>query len=190
MRKAQHNKKSVRSSVEHILNVKRVSTPKVRRKIATKLASDSPFLNAMHLMQTRIPDTFTTNGALAYSSTMDPVLDFYQRSGAMRGVSEREIVELFKKAYRSNKELALRALFYTRDIRGGQGERRTFRVILKWLGKNHPKDVIKNLVNVPFFGRWDDLFVLMGTPVENEVIALINNQLVQDLEISVKLGAK
>lgn len=63
-----------------------------------------------------------------------------------------------------------------------QGERRFFRVVLKWLAKNHPEDVIRNLENIPFYGRWDDLYALVGTPVEDKMFYLMKQQLVLDLK--------
>lgn len=178
------SKSNLKNTAEKILNVKSGKSGGVRSKKNKSAAVFTSKLGAaLTFMQSNIPDTYTENGALSFSTTMNPVLDFFQKSGAMRGESEKNIVTLFEKAYESNRELALRALFYMRDVRGGQGERRAFRAVLKWLGKNHDEDVINNLVNVPFFGRWDDLLVLLGTPVENEVVSLVNNQLMQDLEI-------
>lgn len=63
-----------------------------------------------------------------------------------------------------------------------QGERRFFRVVLNWLAKNHPEDVIRNLENIPFYGRWDDLYALVGTPVEDKMFYLMKQQLVLDLK--------
>ena len=60
----------------------------------------------------------------------------------------------------------MKALFYTRDVRGGQGERRTFRVILNHLAKTHPDAVARNIELVSEYGRFDDLYCLVGTPLE------------------------
>lgn len=48
--------------------------------------------------------------------------------------------------------------------------------------KNHPEDVIRNLENIPFYGRWDDLYALVGTPVEDKMFYLMKQQLVLDLK--------
>jgi hypothetical protein len=125
--------------------------------------------------------TTTDNGAITPSGTDDAVLDFFQIAGALRGKSESEITALFSRAYRSNPLLAVKAWFYYRDVREGQGERRTFRIILKWLAANHPQTVKANLANVPFFGRWDDLFELFGSTLEKDMMTLVNNQLASDL---------
>lgn len=107
--------------------------------------------------------TLTENGALTHKSTFNSLLDFYGLGGALRTRSESDILSLFRKAFADDKLLTLKALFNTRDARGGKGERRTFLVILKWLGDNYPQIVKKNLENIVFFGRYDDLFALEGT---------------------------
>jgi hypothetical protein len=76
--------------------------------------------------------------------------------------------------------LALKALFYIRDVRGGQGERKTFRTILKWLANNYPDIVRKNLLNVPLYGRWDDLYILFGTELEKDAMVAMTQQLATD----------
>jgi hypothetical protein len=126
--------------------------------------------------------TLTENGALTNKSTLSNVLDWFAAGGALRERQESEIVNLFQKAYGTDALMALKVLFYFRDIRGGQGERRTFRTCLNWLAKNHKDVVLNNLENVPFFGRWDDLYVLDGTPLEAAALDLIKRQLLTDME--------
>jgi len=124
--------------------------------------------------------TLTENAALAYRSTLSGLLDFFGNGGALRKRSDADIVQYFSRAFAEDRLLALKALFYIRDVRGGQGERRTFRVILNWLANNHPDVVKKNLLNVPLYGRWDDLYVLFGTTLENDAITAMSNQLASD----------
>ena len=73
-------------------------------------------------------------------------------------------------------------MFFARDVRGGLGERRVFRVILKWLASNEEETVKKNLKYIAEYGRYDDLLVLMGTPCEKEMIAVIKEQLDADMK--------
>src|SRR5690606_25070941 len=66
--------------------------------------------------------------------------------------------------------------------RGGQGERRTFRVGLKALSGRFPDAVRANLDNVIKFGRFDDLTsTLLETSLEGDVTKLISRQLSKDL---------
>ena len=79
----------------------------------------------------------------------------------------------FEKAYNENSVLALKMLFYMRDVRGGQGQRRVFRVILKWLAENYPLTVIKNFDNILFYGRGDDYLCLLDTDIAKDVCIYI-----------------
>lgn len=119
--------------------------------------------------------TATENGALTNKSTLSSVLDFYYHAPARRG---KNITDLFLKAFGEDRTLALKALFYVRDIRGGQGERELFRQGLRELHKNFREVFNKVVPHVPVYGRWDDLIEYVGSPV---VQKLIENQLQMDL---------
>jgi hypothetical protein len=125
--------------------------------------------------------TRTENGALSYQSTGSDCLDFFASAGAIRRESDDEIAARFFRAFAEDKNAAMKLLFYARDVRGGLGERRVFRVILRRLAFTAPESVRKNLSRVAEFGRWDDLLELLGTPCEKDAIALLGEQLRADL---------
>lgn len=125
--------------------------------------------------------TYTENGAVTYSSTMSDCLDLFATIGALRNADEDEIVTRFIRAYAENPDIAMKILFYARDIRGGLGERRAFKVILEYLAKNEPATVRKNIAYVADYGRFDDLLVLIGTPCEDLLIDYIRIQLNADM---------
>lgn len=134
--------------------------------------------------------TLTENGALARKSTLDSVYDLYALGGAYRNRSDDDCILLFKKAFEQDETMAMRCLFYLRDILQGQGERRFFRVCFKWLGNKHPDAARRNLEYVSELGRWDDIFVLLNTKAEKDVINLVRKQLKMDLEsLEVSNGA-
>ena len=110
----------------------------------------------------------TENGAAAYDSTAQgALLDLFSQIGALRPRTEREIEQKFAAAFREDKLLATKMLFYSGDIRqGGLGERRTFRICLRWLAENYPEIVNKNIELIPYFNRFDSWFVLCGTKCE------------------------
>ncbi len=124
--------------------------------------------------------TLTENSALTLKSTGSHCLDLFATIGALRNSTPDEITTRFLRAFTENPTLALRTAFYARDIRGGLGERKTFRVILDWLAKNHPDSVVKNIALLPAYGRYDDLLSLLGTPCEDSALALIKTQLEGD----------
>ena len=117
----------------------------------------------------------TTNGARTYKSTMTKVYDLFAQGAAMRGGRENDCILMFKKAYDENPEMALKCLFYLRDIRGGQGERRFFRLCIKWLANVHPQEMINLIKYVPEYGRYDDLFELFDTLIEDEMMGYIKH---------------
>jgi len=151
----------------------------VRKNISKAHASS--FINAM-----KQEDNFkyTENGAVAKKSTMSKLYDLFALGGSYRSRTESDCIVLFKNAYQENPAYALKCLWYLRDILEGQGERRFFRVCLKWLATYDKQAVLRNLDTIARdgFGRWDDLFVLFDTPCEDAVMKLIENQLVSDLK--------
>lgn len=114
--------------------------------------------------------TYTENGALTHKSTNSDLLDLFAMGGAYRKRSDEDCILLFKNAYIENPTYALKCLFYLRDIRGnGQGERRFFRVCMKWLASYDREAARRNLKYVAEYGRWDDLYIFVGTPIEDEM---------------------
>lgn len=99
----------------------------------------------------------TENGANGLKSTGKALVDLNFKLASFREWSADGIQNEFAKAYDENRELALKWLFFARDVRGGAGERRTFRVILEWLVKEHANDFILLFDLIPLYGRYDDL---------------------------------
>ena len=126
--------------------------------------------------------TLTENGAVTLESTGSECLDLFATIGALRRESDEEIVTRFIRAYYENADTAMKILFYARDIRGGLGERRVFRVIMNWLADHKPKSVLKNLEYVSEFGRFDDLLSFFGTKCEKAMLQVIETQLKQDID--------
>lgn len=125
----------------------------------------------------------TENGAFAYSSTNGgALLDLFGVVGALRSREDYVITEKFAEAYSENPELAMRLMFYARNVRGGLGERRTFRLMLKWLCRNHKELAIANIPNVAEFGRFDDLYEYLDTPAEKEMWNWVFARLNDDYE--------
>lgn len=125
--------------------------------------------------------TETLNGAATHITTGSHCLDLFATIGALRDHPVRDVTTRFLRAYAEDPDLAMKLLFYARDIRGGLGERQVFRRILVWLAYNQPDSVRKNLQYIPHFGRWDDLLVLLDTPCRQDALQLIRQQLRQDL---------
>ena len=126
--------------------------------------------------------TLTENGGITHVTTKSDLLDMFAMGAAMRSRSDADVILMFMKAFKENPSYALKCLFYIRDVRGGQGERRFFRVIMKWLAENHTDAARRNLKYVPEFGRWDDLYVFVGTPLQNDALQIMKDQLELDVQ--------
>lgn len=126
--------------------------------------------------------TYTENGGITHKTTKSDLLDMFAMGAAYRNRSDADIINLFKNAYAENPVYALKCLFYIRDVRGGQGERRFFRVCMHWLANADAEAARRNLIHVPEFGRWDDLYEFINTPVEKDAFAIMKHQLALDVE--------
>ena len=124
----------------------------------------------------------TENGALTHKSTLDGLMDLFAMGAAYRSRTNEDVILLFKNAFDEDPVYALKCLFYLRDVRGGQGERRFFRVATKWLASYNTDAMRRNLKHVPEFGRWDDLFVFIGTPLEADALNIVKHQLALDAQ--------
>lgn len=123
----------------------------------------------------------TENGAIGYKTTGHPLLDINFAASSLRSKSEKEIVDMFEKAYYDTPLDSILWLFYLRDVRGGMGERRSFRIILKHMADNHPKEIAGVIPYIAEYGRYDDMWVLLETQFKEPVIKLLKEQIVSDL---------
>ncbi|MBQ6311708.1 MAG: DUF2828 family protein, partial [Lachnospiraceae bacterium] len=124
--------------------------------------------------------TRTENGAVALNTTGDARLDLFGLIGSLRNAEKARITRLFSEAYKADPLFATKIAFYARDVRGGLGERQTFRTILQYMAELHPEALRPNLDLVGVYGRYDDLYCLIGTPLENEMWAAMKKQLEED----------
>ena len=123
---------------------------------------------------------YTENGAAGYSTTKSALLDMSFKLSSYRNAAG-DISPDVLRAYKEDPELALKFLFFARDILQGAGERKFFRSAIRALAIEHkfPAHLVKY---IPEYGRWDDIFVLRGTPLENEMLKVVRAQFVQDME--------
>lgn len=119
--------------------------------------------------------TTTENGAKTFKSTLSNVLDFFYLAPTRQG---QDNTALFQAAYEENPKLALKAALYLRDIRGGKGQRKTFRDILRLLARYEHKVFDQIVPFVPEYGRWDDILPFFN---DLSVRNLVEDQLHRDL---------
>ena len=120
-------------------------------------------MDLLHAIEDAANKTHTENGAVTLETTGDCCLDLFATIGALRHVSEEEICLRFQRAWAENRDIAMKILFFARDVRGGLGERRAFRAITRWLADYAHTSVVINISNIPEYGRYDDLLSLLST---------------------------
>ena len=89
--------------------------------------------------------TFTENGATAFNTTDNALVDLFSTIGSLRNTSDDRITRLFSEAYKVDPLMATKILFYGRDVRGGLGERKTFRTIIRYMATYMPEALRPNL---------------------------------------------
>lgn len=116
--------------------------------------------------------TSTTNGAAAFKSTGNNLVNFFFNVGASRR-NPTGIKDTFELALAQDSKIATATLLWARDIRhGGAGERAVFRTLFPVLLASDPNLAEKVLRQIPACGRFDDLSVAYGTKLESLAVAL------------------
>jgi hypothetical protein len=124
--------------------------------------------------------TTTENGDTAFISSGSFCLDFYALSGGMR-YNYEGINNLFIRSYFEDKLTTIKIMLYLRDVLNGLGERNSFRMTFNLLSNLDPKLARQLLPLIPKYGRWDDVLSGLGTPIEKDVLRLIEVTLEEDL---------
>lgn len=139
-------------------------------------------MNYAEALQNSARFTRTENGAVALNTTGSKLLDFYSTVGSLRQADDDRKEILFEDAYNEDKLLATKIAFFARDIRGeGLGERQTFRTIIRYMAEYHPEALRPNLDLIGVYGRYDDLYSLIDTPLEDDMWQAMKKQFEEDM---------
>ncbi len=114
-------------------------------------------------------------------SSITAIESFIKDISYLRNASEEEIINRFNDILLFNYDESLKFLFFVRSINSGLGERRIFRVLLKYLAKENPSMIENNIRIIPKYGRWDDLYALFDTSLEGRVVTIFKSQIQKDL---------
>lgn len=117
--------------------------------------------------------TTTWNGALANASTHSACLDLFAQMGNYLTLSDSEFEQYFRAAWNEDKLVALRLLFFNRDVRGGQKVKKFLQYILSTYTNNNDafSEWLANNINlIPEFGYWKDLYSLYGTVLWSKAV--------------------
>lgn len=139
---------------------------------------------------------FTENGALSnpIKATDARLQVFYK---ATRGISAASVNGMMAAAAKENLFDTIVLAFYTRDCRGGKGERLLGRQMFVWLAANYPNETRKVMSLWAEYGRFDDLLYLVerASPCSETALQIFSAQLKDDMKSmeegkSVSLAAK
>lgn len=127
----------------------------------------------------------TENGAVGLATSGKKLVDLNFMLSSMRDMGENEIWTRFLEVYNENPTLATVWLFFSRDIRGGAGERRIFRTIFPRLARENRNAAMNLLPLIPEYGRWDDLVEIACSDTDAQVrtraLSIIEGQFRTDL---------
>lgn len=126
-------------------------------------------------------ESVTENGAVGYRTSGKELLDLNFAVSSLRNETPKRIKQRFAKAFFENKLLAIKWLFFAGDVRGGLGERRLFRIGMEYLATNEADVAVKLLKLIPEYTRWDNLVVLLDTSLCDNAVAIIKEQLNNDM---------
>ena len=121
-------------------------------------------------------NTYTDNGAITNSTTLNKCLDFFSIAGG-----HQDMLDSFLAAFGENPQLAMRILFWSRDCRGGAGAKKNFQICLSWLQKNRSDIFSKIFSHIPEYGYWKDLYKCIPT---EELVSFIAETLKNDQDHS------
>jgi len=116
----------------------------------------------------------TYNGAVTFTTSGNDLVDLFAMIGSSRG---KDISTTFSRAYSEDPEVASRILSYARDVRGGMGERQTFRDLFNKLVELDEDRALKILHLIPEIGRWDDLLSITPSKVRLAGFVMIEDAL-------------
>lgn len=149
-------------------------------------------MNFSDAMRTEATYTRTENGAFALNTTGSGLVDLFATIGALRSPNgknkntaltpenKRRAEMLFDEAVKQEPLMATKILFYARDVREGLGEREIFRYLLNYVTRTYPNLIENNIDLIGVFGRYDDLYSLINTPLEDKMWVTMKEQFEED----------
>lgn len=103
--------------------------------------------------------TLTANGAVALSSTGNPIVDTFVMMN--RGVSDDFIKTHLDACWKFDPSKTLSLIFHSRDRAFGKKEKQISNRAMVWLKRHKPKTYEKNIINyINKYGRWKDIIYI------------------------------
>ena len=123
--------------------------------------------------------THTENGAMAFSSSTDPIVDLFTAANSFVSIDDSDVDDLaglFTLAWKYDKNLTIRAMLQAYDCRKGGGRRDAFMVMMETLARltkdgEGIQDEQFSMLALPIqeYGRWDMYWKLIEYLEEKKV---------------------
>lgn len=126
--------------------------------------------------------TRTWNGMRALETSESALVDLFFKWGGSRG-KFNDLVPTLAAALATDKDLAIRTILWGRDARSGAGERQLFKDAINFMAENQlltVDEAARLLVKIPELGRFDDLFIFVGTVLEDAAFDLLRHAIFVD----------
>lgn len=139
------------------------------------------FIKAMEKNEKKL----TENGAVGFATEGHKLVDL---NFAIPSFRKQVNTALFEQALNEDKVLTLKWLLFLRDVRGGVGERKSFRDFMVYLAKAHEDIAVKliNEVDIAEYGRWDDIldiyFNVKSKKVQFAIRSKVIGQFIDDMK--------
>lgn len=112
----------------------------------------------------------TANGMTAHASTSNALVDLFFVVGSAR---KQDISTQFIAALQADPMHTLCMLFWARDVRGGAGERDTFRTLMRVAEQHRPDLLTSDLLRlIPEYGRWDDMDLFQTPRLRTQALGI------------------
>ncbi len=131
------------------------------------------FIKAMEKNEKKL----TENGAVGFATEGHKIVDL---NFAIPSFRTEVDTALFEEALNEDKVLTLKWLLFLRDVRGGVGERKSFRDFMVYLAKAHENIAVKliNEVDIAEYGRWDDILAIYFATKSKKVQLAIRSKVI------------
>lgn len=128
-------------------------------------------------VETTPASSTTANGMLTLDDSGNALVTLFFAIASSRG---KDLTQQFERAIQADPSIALRILFWARDIRGGAGERDTFRKLFAYFGRRYQHVAKRLFPLVHEYGRWDDLLIFDDPFLRDAALDVIVSALKQN----------
>jgi len=130
------------------------------------------------------------------SYLLTPIENLYYKLNRA-SYKNNDFITVLDSALKNDIKITIKILFNNRDCRMGKGNKRNFIKAFAYIGVYYPEYLINNLINIPIYGCYKDIFEIINEMFSNyyfedfkdtylKIIDIISKQLVHDYNNMIK----